>query len=41
VIYLDTSVALAELFAEDRRPPGALWEGTLFSTSVGLPLAGV
>jgi len=32
VIYLDTSVALAELFAEDRRPPGALWEGTLFSS---------
>jgi predicted nucleic acid-binding protein len=26
VIYLDTSVALAQLFAEDRRPPAALWE---------------
>jgi predicted nucleic acid-binding protein len=25
VIYLDTSVALAHLLAEDRRPPEALW----------------
>jgi hypothetical protein len=25
VIYLDSSVALAQLFAEDRRPPEALW----------------
>jgi hypothetical protein len=25
VIYLDTSVALAHLLAEDRRPPDALW----------------
>jgi predicted nucleic acid-binding protein len=32
VIYLDTSVALAELFAEDRRPPPALWEGELVSS---------
>ncbi|HSN93402.1 MAG TPA: PIN domain-containing protein [Anaeromyxobacteraceae bacterium] len=32
MIYLDTSVALAELFAEDRRPPAALWEGTLVSS---------
>jgi predicted nucleic acid-binding protein len=32
VIYLDTSVALAELFAEDRRPPDALWAGRLVSS---------
>jgi hypothetical protein len=25
VIYLDTSVALAHLLAEDRRPPDSLW----------------
>jgi predicted nucleic acid-binding protein len=29
VIYLDTSVALAHLLAEDRRPPDALWRGPL------------
>lgn len=32
MIYLDTSVALAELFAEDRRPPPLMWEGTLLSS---------
>jgi predicted nucleic acid-binding protein len=32
MIYLDTSVALAELFAEDRRPPEALWRGPLVSS---------
>jgi predicted nucleic acid-binding protein len=32
VTYLDTSVALAELFAEDRRPPAALWESPLLSS---------
>jgi uncharacterized protein len=32
VIYLDTSVALAELFAEDRRPPDALWRDPLVSS---------
>jgi len=32
VIYLDTSVALAELFAEDRRPAAMLWEGALISS---------
>jgi predicted nucleic acid-binding protein len=32
VTYVDTSVALAELFAEDRRPPAALWEGALLSS---------
>jgi predicted nucleic acid-binding protein len=26
VIYLDTSVALAHLLSEDRRPPVSLWE---------------
>ena len=25
MIYLDTSVALAQLLAEDRRPPASLW----------------
>jgi hypothetical protein len=29
VIYLDTSVALAHLLAEDRRPPGSLWASSL------------
>ncbi len=32
MIYVDTSVALAELFAEDRRPPPTLWEGALLSS---------
>jgi predicted nucleic acid-binding protein len=32
VIYLDTSVALAQLFAEDRRPPVSLWSETLVSS---------
>jgi predicted nucleic acid-binding protein len=32
VIYLDTSVALAELFAEDRRPPPSFWKGHLVSS---------
>jgi hypothetical protein len=32
VIYLATSVALAELFAEDRRPPDALWAEPLVSS---------
>jgi len=32
VIYLDTSVALAELFAEDRRPAPAFWAGRLASS---------
>ncbi len=30
--YVDTSVALAELFSEDRRPPTAFWEGPLVSS---------
>jgi predicted nucleic acid-binding protein len=29
MIYVDTSVILAELLAEDRHPPDALWDETL------------
>jgi len=32
LIYLDTSVALAQLFAEDRVPPEALWDAPLISS---------
>jgi predicted nucleic acid-binding protein len=32
VIYVDTSVVLAQLLAEDRRPPDALWRETLISS---------
>jgi predicted nucleic acid-binding protein len=32
VIYLDTSVALAQLLAEDRKPPAALWSEALISS---------
>jgi predicted nucleic acid-binding protein len=32
VIYLDTSVALAHLLAEDRRPPDSLWAGGLVAS---------
>jgi hypothetical protein len=32
VIYLDTSVALAQLFAEDRLPPASLWTEELISS---------
>ncbi len=32
MIYLDTSVALAQLLAEDRHPPDALWDETLVSS---------
>lgn len=32
MIYLDTSVALAQLLAEDRRPPEALWRETLVTS---------
>jgi uncharacterized protein len=32
VIYLDTSVALAHLLAEDRSPPDKLWQETLISS---------
>jgi predicted nucleic acid-binding protein len=32
LIYLDTSVALAQLLAEDRHPPDALWTESLVSS---------
>ena len=32
MIYLDTSVALAQLLAEDRRPPAALWREPLVTS---------
>jgi len=32
MIYLDTSVALAHLLAEDRRPPTAMWQEPLVSS---------
>jgi predicted nucleic acid-binding protein len=32
LIYLDTSVALAHLLAEDQCPPPSLWEEELFSS---------
>lgn len=32
MIYLDTSVALAHLLAEDRRPPEALWAEDLITS---------
>ncbi len=32
MIYVDTSVALAQLLAEDRRPPKSLWRETLVSS---------
>ena len=32
MIYLDTSVALAHLLAEDRHPPASLWCETLVSS---------
>jgi predicted nucleic acid-binding protein len=34
VIYLDTSVALAHLLAEDRRPPEGLWAQELWSSRI-------
>jgi predicted nucleic acid-binding protein len=32
VIYLDTSVALAHLLAEDHRPPNRIWSETLITS---------
>jgi hypothetical protein len=32
LIYLDTSVALAELLAEDRKPAPSIWRGPLISS---------
>jgi predicted nucleic acid-binding protein len=34
MIYLDTSVALAQLLGEDRHPPDSLWEQSLVSSRV-------
>jgi predicted nucleic acid-binding protein len=36
VIYLDTSVVLAQLFAEDRVPPPELWEDVLVSSRLAV-----
>lgn len=32
MIYVDTSVVLAQLLAEDRRPPARLWQETLVAS---------
>ncbi|MGI8425648.1 MAG: PIN domain-containing protein [Actinomycetota bacterium] len=32
MIYLDTSVVLAELLSEDRKPPPEIWSATLLSS---------
>lgn len=32
MIYIDTSVAVAQLLAEDRRPPASLWNETLVAS---------
>ena len=32
MIYLDTSVALAHLLVENRRPPASFWDNTLVSS---------
>ena len=32
MIYLDTSVVLAQLFAEDRAPPAAFWSQTFVAS---------
>lgn len=34
MIYLDASVALAEIFVEDRRPDPALWDAPLVSSQL-------
>jgi hypothetical protein len=34
VIYLDSSVALAQLLAEDRTPPATLWQESLVASRV-------
>jgi uncharacterized protein len=34
LIYLDSSVALAQLFGEGRSPPETVWEGPLVSSSL-------
>ena len=32
MIYVDSSVLLAQLLAEDRRPPRTLWDGSLIAS---------
>lgn len=32
MIYVDTSIALAQLLAEDRRPPASLWRHSLIAS---------
>jgi hypothetical protein len=32
LIYVDTSVVLAQLLAEDRKPPAAIWDESLVSS---------
>ena len=32
MIYLDSSVVLAQILVEDRRPPSSLWQEALFSS---------
>lgn len=32
MIYVDTSVALAHIFSEDRRPPDSIWDELLVSS---------
>lgn len=32
MIYVDTSVVLAQILAEDRRPPSSVWESDLISS---------
>ena len=34
MIYLDTSVVLAQLFSEDRRPPDQFWKGSFISSRI-------
>lgn len=34
MIYVDTSVVLAELMAEDRHPPAALWQESLVCSNL-------
>lgn len=36
MIYVDTSVILAYLFAEDRVPPSALWDAALVSSRLAV-----
>jgi predicted nucleic acid-binding protein len=34
LVYVDTSVAIAHLFTEDRRPPASLWSHTLVASKL-------